>query len=432
MNIRHKKILLFGLCLAFIMITGDSYLTVSGDSPFFPSLPSQESFPSVVANGRHPAPPRGVEWKVSFKEDLTIGVKEGDENYMFGSRLWFNVDDRGNIYAVDWDRKRIQMYGPDGKYRLGIGRRGQGPGEFGNIWMPHFDGRGNLYVRDIVNHKVAFFDPSGKLIKEIKMPAKAGDIQVNSRGDYAGYVSEEKTDPKSGMRVIFSYGLFDKEFSPVAILQQTTWSPASSSGRDPESVARFLAETMSQGALAPEVTFFLGRDGRIYVGYPKSYEIRVYSPEGKPERMIRKDQPPQPVREAHKKDYAAAQERDFLFSLAGRVPESIRKKALSLIRYPKHLPAYQKFALMDDGWLAVVVDAIRGGQAKIDIFDENGVYIAEVMARLPVDGLMFRRDKAYAITETEDGYKFIKRYSWKAEKENRQGPGVIILKNKLG
>jgi hypothetical protein len=175
---------------------------------------------------------------------------------------------------------------------------------------------------------------------------------------------------------------------------------------------------MNQGAIAPEVTLILGWDDRIYVGFPESYEIRVYSPDGKPEKMIRKDQPPQPVTETHKKDYAAAQERDFLFSLADRIPESVRKKALSMIRYPKYLPAYQKFALMGNGWLAVVVDAVRGGQAKIDIFDENGVYIAEAMARLPVDGLMFRKDKAYSIIETEEGYRFIKRYSWKAEREN--------------
>jgi hypothetical protein len=43
-----------------------------------------------------------------------------------------------------------------------------GPGEFQDIWMPHFDGEGKLYARDSVNHKVAFFDLSGKPVKEIK------------------------------------------------------------------------------------------------------------------------------------------------------------------------------------------------------------------------------------------------------------------------
>lgn len=408
--------LLIGIFAGFVVTDGNS-LALSGDLSVPEIQVSNKDFPAVVSNGLRPNPSGGVEWEISFREDMTVGVKEGDENYMFGRLWYFNVDAEGNIYAVDWDRKWIQKYGPEGKHLLTIGRHGQGPGEFGNIWMPHFDSKGNLYVRDIVNHKIAFFDSGGKLLKEIKMPEKAGEIQINSQGDYVGYVSEEKTDPTLGMRVLFSHGLFDQDFSPIAVFQQTTWTPTPSSGRDSESYAKFLAESMSQGAFGPEVTLLLGLDNRIYVGYPESYEIRIYSPDGKPERMIRKDQPPQPVTEAHKKDYAARQEREFLFALADRVPESVRKKALSLIRYPKYLPAYQKFALLDNGWLAVVVDAIRDGQAKIDIFDENGVYVAEVMALIPVAGLIFRKDKAYAVFETEEGYKFIKRYAWKADKK---------------
>ena len=45
---------------------------------------------------------------VVFKEELSIGVAEGDENYMFGSSVVFNVDDRGNIFALDWDSKHVK------------------------------------------------------------------------------------------------------------------------------------------------------------------------------------------------------------------------------------------------------------------------------------------------------------------------------------
>jgi len=173
---------------------------------------------------------------------------------------------------------------------------------------------------------------------------------------------------------------------------------------------------MSKGALGPEVTLVLARDDRICVGFPETYEIRVFSPEGKPERRIRKDQPPQPVTEIHKKGYEAGQERDFLFAFADRLPESARKKALSLIRYPKYLPAYRTFTLMDNGWLAVVVDATNDGLAKIDFFDEKGVFIAETAARIPVEGLKLKKDKAYAVTTTEDGYKFVKRYSFEIKR----------------
>ena len=41
---------------------------------------------------------------LDLKEDLTIGVREGDEYYMFGNSIMVNADDRGNIYVTDWDR----------------------------------------------------------------------------------------------------------------------------------------------------------------------------------------------------------------------------------------------------------------------------------------------------------------------------------------
>jgi hypothetical protein len=386
------------------------------------SLPSeiqsaQGTFPTIIANGQHPSAQGRGEWKISFKEDLTIGVKEGDENYMFGNRLYFTVDDDGNIYAVDWDRKRIQKYGADGKYLLTIGRPGQGPGEFGNIWTPFFDGQGTLYVRDISNQKLAFFERSGKFVKAIKVPHKVGDIQINSHGIYVTSVSQEIVEPNGDMKVLTHYGLFDKDFNPIAVFQVTAETMTRRSGSAAESAAKRLAESMSRMAFPPKVTMLLDSDDRIYIGYPETFEIRVYSPDGKPERIIRKDQLPQLMMEQHKKDYVALQEKDFLLYLADIYPESIRKKALDMITYPKYLPAYQKFTFMDNGWLAVVVSTTRDGPTKIDVFDENGIYIAEVTAQIPVDGLKFSKDKVYAVMESDDGFKFIKRYTWTAVKK---------------
>ena len=45
---------------------------------------------------------------IVFKEELSIGVADGDEKYMFGSSVVFNVDDQGNIYALDWENKQVK------------------------------------------------------------------------------------------------------------------------------------------------------------------------------------------------------------------------------------------------------------------------------------------------------------------------------------
>jgi len=110
----------------------------------------------VVSNPKEPIPKNGLKKRIIFKEELSIGVIEGDENYMFGSRIRFNTDDEGNFYVSDRDNKRIQKYNSQGKYLLTIGREGQGPGEFEFLSMPRFDKENNIYVVDMRNSRVSF------------------------------------------------------------------------------------------------------------------------------------------------------------------------------------------------------------------------------------------------------------------------------------
>ena len=87
----------------------------------------------VVSNQKEPIPEPGNRKRPVFKEEITIGESEGNENYMFGESVQAIADDEGCVYVTDWDRKRIQKYSTAGEYPLSIGRKGQGPGEFGNI-----------------------------------------------------------------------------------------------------------------------------------------------------------------------------------------------------------------------------------------------------------------------------------------------------------
>jgi hypothetical protein len=108
----------------------------------------------IVSNPSEPVPAKSRRQRIVFKEDLTIGVAEGDENYMFGKSVQVTADEKGAIYALDWDRKRIQKYDDQGKFLFSIGREGQGPGEFRNIWEMRFDGKGRICATDISNKRV--------------------------------------------------------------------------------------------------------------------------------------------------------------------------------------------------------------------------------------------------------------------------------------
>lgn len=95
-------------------------------------------------------------------------------------------------------------------------------------------------------------------------------------------------------------------------------------------------------------------------------------------------------------------------------PEELRKHSIRLIRYPKNKPAYESFALMENGWLAVIVESIENEYTLFDIFDQEGKYIARFKAKIYAEGLFFKNGKAYAVA-SEDGYKFVKRYDFKIQ-----------------
>ena len=67
---------------------------------------------------------------LAFVEDLTIGVEEGEADYMLYSPEDIDVDPDGNIYILDLKDALIKKYDSEGVFIANIGRKGQGPGEF--------------------------------------------------------------------------------------------------------------------------------------------------------------------------------------------------------------------------------------------------------------------------------------------------------------
>jgi hypothetical protein len=367
---------------------------------------------TVISNGKIPLPPDKKERAFAFKEDLTIGVREGDENYMFGERVYFNVDEDENIFVTDWDRKRIQKYGPDGKFLLTIGREGQGPGEFKNVWEPEFDKEGNLYVVDIAQVRISFFSRDGRYLRQIGFPTinVSSSLYFSSRGHFVMAVDEIEDEGQDGSRWETIVGLYDDKFQPLEVFHRENHEMKAPGGREEDSIAQSLAASMSDTAFKPAPHYLLAPNDEIFFGFSNAYEIKVYSPEGKLARMIRKDYDPAPVTARDKEQFENFQRAEFLRFLPAQI-ENAKKKALRLIRYPKYKPAYQDFTIADNGWVFVIVENRESGATVLDVFDADGHYIARTEAAIPAEMLRFKKGKAYAIA-TEDSYKSVKRFSY--------------------
>ncbi len=367
----------------------------------------------VISNPKTPA----HQMRIVFKEELTIGEAEGDENYMFGNRIFINTDDEGNFYVSDSDSHRIQKYDPEGKYLLTIGREGQGPGEFRSLLMPRFDNDNNLYITDDLNRRISFFNRNGQYLRQVKFLEDYNDVYINSKGFIFAYKSS-RSEEGNVQKTTVIYGLFDEKFNLVAELFKDEIEMSMPTGVDESSLAKFLAQGLSLFAFRPMTKLTLTNNDFIYLGYPDKYEINIYSPEGKLVRKITRDYESIPVSKKDKENFVKTISSYDDFS-SPFFTEDLKKKAFQGIKYPKYKPAYQSFFLMENGWLAVIVDSIKDEYTLFDIFNQEGKYIANFKTTeiiLPVEGLIsellffFKNGKAYAVV-TEEEYKFVKRYN---------------------
>jgi len=402
-----KKICSFLAFLIIIFSATNHFTTEACAEEMNPVQKSDEVV--VVSNPKNPAPKEGLKKKIVFKEELSIGVAEGDENYMFGGTIIFNTDEEGNFYVTDWDSRRIQKYDTEGKYLLTIGKEGQGPGEFRNLSMARFDKNGHIYVTDISNMRISFFDTDGKYLRQIRIPDVYENLYMNSRGYFISSCSK-RSDDKSGMGFRIVYGLFDSQFKIVSEFHTRISNPRPPEGRDLTSMAKFTATILNGIAFQPRPIHIVADNDYIYFGYPEDYTIDIYSPDGINVKKIKREYDPIKVGEKDKEYFVSTAVEHFM----RRRGEDYKKEVMRFIKYPKYKPAYLGFTLMENGWLAVIVEFIEGEYILLDLFDEEGTYIGNFKANIPSFGLFFKNGKTYAVA-TENDYKFVKRYNFEIQ-----------------
>jgi len=381
---------------------------------YFPAESAAEKTPGIqkpnevviITNPKTPA----LNLRIVFTEELSIGEVEGDENYMFGQNIFFNTDEDGNFYVSDLATHRILKYNANGKYLLTIGREGQGPGEFGSFSFIGFDKDNNIYINDAQNNRISFFDKEGKYLRQIRMTERFSQVIINSK-DFIIANKSSVSEEGNVQKLSSLYGLFDGEFNIVAELFKDEIEMPLPTGLDASSMGEYIAKVFSISAFRPLPITVLADNDSIYLGYPEKYEINVYSPEGKLIKKINRDSEPIPVSKKDKESFVKIASEN----LPAIITEDIKEKALQNIKFPKYKPAYQGLTLLENGWLAVIVDSVEDEYTLIDLFDREGKYIAHFKTPIPAEGiwaglLFFKNGKAYSVV-TEDDYKFVKRYS---------------------
>ncbi len=346
----------------------------------------------VVSNGKKPTSLPGQPTRLTLTEELTVGLSNNPDE-SFADVSYLAVDAEGKIYCLDIKDQKIKVFDKNGKFLLAIGKQGQGPGEFGLAVGIQITRDNLLMVEDNAIRRLTLFKPTGEYVRNIPMADKMNlvSLLLDAQGNYLG---RELVVDKSNGKMFFEAKKFDQNLKPLFTLDKIEYPIP-----DPGSKAKM-------NYLEMKSAYQFDPAGNIYYGRNQTYDIKVYSPEGKHIRTIEKEY-----------DRIKITQQDIEGAIAATAAKMPGVNYRDLFAFPEYYPPYDSFILDEQGRLFVRTynkDETEGGVVA-DVFDAEGRFIAQFITKS--DLKLFKKNKAYGVEVTADGFWVVKRYAvtWKVK-----------------
>ena len=338
----------------------------------------QEGGVAVVHNPKKPVSIPNYPSKFVLNEDLSIGVESGDEDYMFSELFTLEVDDEGNIFAVDTKEECIKVFDNNGHYRGRIGQKGQGPGEIQNYGRIFFLGS-YVAIIDTGNNRLSFFKKNGEYVKHIPLGKyRSPDARLDSRGYVYKFVLNFEDGPVGELIKLDADFKLVSKITSIKLPQQVP--PA-------ELMERIYFRVTDNDSLVWVRTF--------------KYELNIVDKDGNLVKRIIREHEPIKVTVGRLKKEARR-----------RYPNRPIPEEFSIpSHFPKYFPIFYYFIFDDVGRIYVCNYYREGDVYAYDVFDSEGRYFSKFT--LPENEMLavVKSGKAYTmIKENEAGIPQVKRY----------------------
>ncbi len=310
---------------------------------------------------------------LSIKQDLSIGVKEGPAEYMFSQLRDLDVDDDGNIYALDQRESIVKVFNSQGTYVRTIGRKGQGPGEFASAYALSVTPQKHLFVTDVAGRQIAIYTLDGEFVRSIStaltrvlFPILDSEEciydMIPGQGEATGYELRKYSQDLKVQRALMT--------SPSVLTPQKEYR-----------------------VYAPIIRFDLAPNDNVVFGYPEEYLIKICDSEGHILRHITREYEPIALTQEEKE--------------AVKIRTPIQDYTYDI---PQAHCAYHQISVDDQGWIFVATFEKYDKGYYYDVFTPDGRYFAKV--GFLFSPVIMKKNKLYAIESDEEGYEIIKRYEY--------------------
>jgi len=345
---------------------------------------------TVVRNGKKPDPPKGAATKLVLEEIYTAGGGDSPEAE-FAEAVAVDVLKNGTAYVLDMKDNRVKVFDAKGKFLRAFGKKGQGPGEMNQPVGLSITPENEVLVEDALNQRLTFFDLDGKFLRHLSTGKSLGLAGIKMDGK--GLIVARSMGVGEGGKISMEVKTYDRDLNPKIKLAGVEFTASLQAKINPFSGMSLL--------------YALDGRGHMIFGGPKGYEIKILSLDGKLLKTIGREYDPVAL---------SKEDKDEMLKLLPNVAgSSINVKDMS--QFPDAYPAYGDFVLADEGRL--LVQTYEKGRAKKefywDVFDADGRFIAKVPIVHQIR--LWRDGKAYFFVEDEDGYKVLKCFRARWEKD---------------
>jgi hypothetical protein len=322
-----------------------------------------------------------------LKEDLVIRGSEDIEEQMFQSINILDVDEQGQFYILDEQAGNIKVFDQNGEFVRAIGRKGQGPGEFGLPISLFISPQDQIIVNDMGQRKIHYFDKEGNYLKEFSIADKFlffGPM-VTSKGDLIVMYTIPQEKPVTVLQKLNPK--LDPVFTFTSIFLDT-----------PPTINIFVARSLT--SLRWTMTY----DEKIIWADIKNpeYSLHFHAPDGNWVRTITREYDPIAI--------TTEDQKKLIDTTFGNNPTEQWD-----IQFPDHYPPFSGFSFDDLGHLFVRrYEKVSSDDGYLyDIFDSEGKYIAQM--RFKMNPMIWKKGVMYTIEEDAEGFKIVKRYKvqWK-------------------
>ena len=326
---------------------------------------------------------------IQFIVDLSIGVEEGDDVYIFNDPRDIDADREGNIYVLDFRDCTIKKYDPQGIHIKNIGRSGEGPGEFQRPLGLCLSEQGNIFVADWSTRKIHVLNSDGEFERAINVD-RLNQISVTRNEELIIGAKYPVKGEKDEIQYFYRVGTYDQEKNKILNFysqKQHRW------------------DRLSDETFTFEYPLFVrwatNSKDQIIIATANTYEMKVFTPGGSLLSKYILEVKPIPVTGEAKRKISGILDR--LRSGLGIDDPEIRK----IVEYH---PVFNCISIDEKDRIWVErYDPFQSDKAHkeiiYDVFSPDGKFLFSTKIELDIyPQPIFKNGYIYALSRDESGY----------------------------